>query len=1041
MTESAPLLKPIVLESQKLGMGKIGSMAMSLNGQRVYLGRRSSYERSRLNLGVLTLDAAGRPVGKPKLYPDSDVPKPIDRPSTVARIMVNPAHPRLYLAVVDESAAMKLPKNLTVYTLDLEGDPWGSPRTYDSGNPAKWVTALALHPDLPLLYLVGPDVPNVYAYNLNDEGEPHGSPLSFKNIGNTWKAKVAVSRVGERLYRLYLATAGDNKPAIEVINLDPTGTPLPNTLRSFPVPPTPNPNPAKGPLLGGAFLFHDTPQALYRRHPLLPVEAGNYWNIPDVWPLYVWPLDVEGYPVGAPQPITELSGRAEAVSADGVVLGIACDDVFLETLDTVMPGGKQVTDGTTLWTYSLSGSGGTPVLPGQSGPTGYLQLGALMKVSKETASTAEPVYHAVSLTEPVPPGFLGNQTSNWWLQALISRRPDDGAEMPGIRISRGIRRDEEHGVLLKGGLSDSSDVDDHPSDPTKLSDPILLDSFLQDQAGQVLLNLSVPAPWSLDGRKVRLRLTRRAPDQTTTQTADITEEDASALAGSLVLFFVRGYGFLPPGYEPPVIEFMSEHAKRRYLAPAQVAPIRWEDRPKQFVVSCYGMLGGQGHLGQLRTQTEALALLGINTANVYSWGGFRADQINQVLNDPFNLNFPSGITRRSQAVSAPLSGDGDPRPPRKPNEPPPPASYFDFYLLDYLSGGETALDKWAGAQAKYTKNNNGGSPDLVAEFQLSDEPAWYLPDELTRRVYQDNPGPLLDSFRKYLSSKPLSKPLSPEDFGFGKTHDWSKVQVSLLGALGASPSTVAVTQRRLFYWTVRFFHTSASQGHNRVRQALIAAGFQTSLHAYVDYNNQLSKWCDVRSPNLTTGYFDFFTSARLGAHMPWSEDVGVHGGDPHDDQAAQLWSVSGDLLRSASMLMPAGTEYVPAEFGGYVHGNNLVSHPAGASYKIFSLIGHGAKFVKLYTFGPVQFDPSNGWSENTGAYSAIAQALRLLGRAEPVLYPGRPERGKVAILLPAACSLWDPNSDKQWYTQEQLWLHHALVHAGYTVGFRRRYRP
>jgi hypothetical protein len=338
------------------------------------------------------------------------------------------------------------------------------------------------------------------------------------------------------------------------------------------------------------------------------------------------------------------------------------------------------------------------------------------------------------------------------------------------------------------------------------------------------------------------------------------------------------------------------------------------------------MLGGQGHLGQLRSQTEALVLLAISTANVYSWGGLRADQINQVLNDPFNLNFPSGITRRSQAVSAPLSGDGDPRPPQQPNAP-RPATYFDFYLLDYL--GQTALDKWAGAQAKYTKNNNGGSPDLVAEFQLSDEPAWYLPDELTRRVYQDNPGPLLDSFRKYLSSKPLSKPLSPEDFGFGKTQDWSKVKVSLLGALGASPSTV--TQRRLFYWTVRFFHTSASQGHNRVRQALIAAGFQTSLHAYVDYNNQLSKWCDVLTPNSTRGYFDFFTSARLGAHMPWSEDVGVHGGDPHDDQAAQFWSVSGDLLRSASMLMPTGTEYVPAEFGGYVHGNNLVSHPAGAS--------------------------------------------------------------------------------------------------------------
>src|SRR6516162_8049613 len=122
---------------------------------------------------------------------------------------------------------------------------------------------------------------------------------------------------------------------------------------------------------------------------------------------------------------------------------------------------------------------------------------------------------------------------------------------------------------------------------------------------------------------------------------------------------------------------MSEHAKRRYLAPAQVDPVRGEDRPKQYTVSCYSMLGGQGHLGQLRSQTEALVLLAISTANVYSWGGLRADQINQVLNDPFNLNFPSGITRRSQAVSAPLSGDGDPRPPQQPNAP-RPATYFDF---------------------------------------------------------------------------------------------------------------------------------------------------------------------------------------------------------------------------------------------------------------------------------------------------------------------------------------------------------------------------
>jgi hypothetical protein len=79
MTESAPLPKPIVLESQKLGMGTIRSIAVSPDASRVYLGRQGSYDRRSLNLGVLSLDADGDPVdasgrkgAKPKLYPDSE---------------------------------------------------------------------------------------------------------------------------------------------------------------------------------------------------------------------------------------------------------------------------------------------------------------------------------------------------------------------------------------------------------------------------------------------------------------------------------------------------------------------------------------------------------------------------------------------------------------------------------------------------------------------------------------------------------------------------------------------------------------------------------------------------------------------------------------------------------------------------------------------------------------------------------------------------------------------------------------------------------
>lgn len=117
-------------------------------------------------------------------------------------------------------------------------------------------------------------------------------------------------------------------------------------------------------------------------------------------------------------------------------------------------------------------------------------------------------------------------------------------------------------------------------------------------------------------------------------------------------------------------------------------------------------------------------------------------------------------------------------------------------------------------------------------------------------------------------------------------------------------------------------------------------------------------------------------------------------------------------------------------------GQSLGQHPSGASYKILSLIGYGAKIVDLYTFGPSALF-SNGWSENIAAYPAIAEAMRLVGRTERVLHPGRPERGKVAILLPLASRLWDGDPIFHWkfYQQEPAALHHALVHSGYTVDF------
>jgi hypothetical protein len=53
------------------------------------------------------------------------------------------------------------------------------------------------------------------------------------------------------------------------------------------------------------------------------------------------------------------------------------------------------------------------------------------------------------------------------------------------------------------------------------------------------------------------------------------------------------------------------------------------------------------------------------------------------------------------------------------------------------------------------------------------------------------------------------------------------------------------------------------------------------------------------------------------------------------------------------------------------------------------------------------------------------------------LFPGRPERGQIAIVLPLASHLWDSQTDSipKYYEADAKGLHYALVHAGYTVDF------
>jgi hypothetical protein len=124
------------------------------------------------------------------------------------------------------------------------------------------------------------------------------------------------------------------------------------------------------------------------------------------------------------------------------------------------------------------------------------------------------------------------------------------------------------------------------------------------------------------------------------------------------------------------------------------------------------------------------------------------------------------------------------------------------------------------------------------------------------------------------------------------------------------------------------------------------------------------------------------------------------------------------------------------EFGSGVVGRKMGTVPDGASYKILSLLGHGAKSVDVYSFGPeVLGAQGDAWSDHAYVYKPIADALSLVGRSERLLYPGNPDRGKVAIVLPGTSNFWDREPFNYDYQLETESLQYALVHDGYTVDF------
>jgi hypothetical protein len=341
-----------------------------------------------------------------------------------------------------------------------------------------------------------------------------------------------------------------------------------------------------------------------------------------------------------------------------------------------------------------------------------------------------------------------------------------------------------------------------------------------------------------------------------------------------------------------------------------------------------------------------------------------------------------------------------------------------------------SLAAWAEQQAKPYREAGYAAEDM-ALFAMSDEPGWYFPTQF--QALTENPAALA-RFRDYLKTQKLE----PGDVG-GKS--WDDVQ-----PLGRSKAK-DLPSRRLFYWTMRFFAHDSAQHFATCTRALEKA-FYPGVPVLTNWNFFSSRLYvpgpvannpHKQDPDAAMGGHDWLEFGRLrGGTMLWTEDW-------FGDDRAYQWSFYCAKLRCAA-------EKGKVQFGGYVIPRVAGDREDGVLQKILCVTGSGGKAIKYFVFGPEYNFPGNCYSERAKVLPKMAEAHRMIGAAEELLWPGKQPRPQVAVLLPRSAQLWDAkdialprqiqdatnghlNGSTVDYMAEVFDLYLALQHANIPVDF------
>lgn len=514
--------------------------------------------------------------------------------------------------------------------------------------------------------------------------------------------------------------------------------------------------------------------------------------------------------------------------------------------------------------------------------------------------------------------------------------------------------------------------------PGSSSDWISLDTQLKDGIGLARLMIEMSGATV---KKVLMEFDFRKVSGSSIQNLKKLTVETS---GNTISLFVPKYGIDEPEKLTDGIQSSIDRFKE-YLSFAKKYAIKPEERPKEIIVA-NGLISLDGTPETLDDGLKTLALLGHNTVQIWPWGNIKPQEIRKKASE-------YGFNRFKAAVYN-------------------PPSYFDYNSSMVT---DEYLDNWVSGLKK-TFSNMGQKDDEMVLFHIADEPGWYYPhqiDEVKKDITR------LSVFRNYLRSKGFK----PQDFG---KNSWEEIFPMKLS------EPITLQDKKLFFWTTRFFVESLSNSFAAATRA-----FQRAYNPKIFTTTNLNNWPGrffIPSPGAKIAN-NWDTGPDAGMGMPDWFDLGrkkavscIWTEDWFGDSSAQNWSMYTDLLRCAAR---EGN----IEYGGYIVGHTTGARvPDGGKYKIMSLVGHGAKAIDPYIFGSgLAF--GDGWSEREHVYQSLSEGIRMLGKSEKLVAPGRPKNGTVAILFPQASQVWDTDSRIRAYLWELYGLHEALTHENYPVDF------